>query len=419
MLRTLSGTLLSVLIFAAALEFGLRLVPAAIPLGLLEHFEPQLRAHIASRRKLTTKQDTVLVPRDDGGPADRLWIYRPGAEIHYDFDEPRVVRQVRVDRQGFCNPEPDAYAETPRFDVIVIGDSFSWCLAVQPSDTWASRFAKLTGLSTYNLGLPGRGLYEHLQLLKRFGLGKSPRVVVMNLYEGNDFRDAFFFYKAKTDGGSAVARQACPFDSATACDWVSRIGETFLGRHSYAYNLLAAALWQIAASAEKKEIDFHYRVTFADGSTVAMNSHNADRDEVEFARRLEEGALDVSLFDAGLAEYRRLANERGFVPILLYTPSAYTVYEGMTSFDDPSIERTMRTYSETLRRYFASKADELGLRYLDLTPHLAAVARASNADDLLYFRTNVHFTQRGHQVVAARLAELIRADAALAGDGAR
>jgi hypothetical protein len=200
---------------------------------------------------------------------------------------------------------------------------------------------------------------------------------------------------------------------------VSRVNETFLGRHSYAYNLLVAALWQLAASAEKKEIDFHYQVTFSDGSTVAMNSHNADRDEVEFARRLEQGLLDVSLFDAGLAEFRRLADERGFTPILLYTPSAYTAYEGMATFDDPGIERTMRNYSKTLRRYFAAKADELGLRYLDLTPHLAAVARASNANDLLYFRTNVHFTQSGHQVVATQLAELIHAEATLTGASAR
>ena len=419
LLRTLAGGLLSVVIFAAALELGLRLVPAAIPLTLLEHFVPDLRSRIASGRKLTTKDDTVLVTRDDGGPADRLWIYRPEAEIYYDFDEPRIVPQVQVDRQGFCNRDPDAYADTPSFDVIVVGDSFSWCLAVEPSETWPSRFAQLTGLSTYNLGHPGRGLYEYLQLLKTFGLGKSPRMVVMNIYEGNDFRDAFYFYKARAEGGAAVARQACPFDTATACDWVSRVGETVVGRQSYAYNLLVAALWKLAASADKKEIDFHYQVSFSDGSSVAMNSHNADRDEVEFARRLEQGLLDVSMFDAGLAELRRLADERGFVPILLYTPSAYTTYEGMMAFDDPEIERTMRNYSHTLRRYFAAKADELGFRFLDLTPHLAAFARASNADDLLYFRTNVHFTQSGHEVVASKLAELVRGEAGLAGAGTR
>jgi len=406
--RALAAGLLSVAVFVAALEVGLRLVPAAIPLAVLQHFEPGLRSHIASRRKLSTKQDTVLVPRDDGGPADRMWIYRPEAEIHYDFDEPRIVPRIRVDNQGFCNPDPAAYDDTPSFDVIVVGDSFSWCLAVEPSDTWPARFAALTGLTTYNLGHPGRGLYEYLQLLKNRGLRKSPRIVVMNVYEGNDFRDAFFFHKARAERGSTVAGQTCPFDSATVCDFLGRASDSFLGRHSYAYNLLAAAAWQLAASADKHEIDFRYQVTFPDGSSVEMNSHNADRDEVEFAQRLEDGRLDLTLFDTALAEFRDLAKQRGFVPILLYTPSAYSAYAGMTTFDDPTIERTMRNYSDSLRRYFAAKAHELGFLYLDLTPQLAAAARASGADDLLYFRTNVHFTQSGHQLVATQLAKLVR-----------
>ncbi len=406
--KALAGGLLSVAIFLAALEAGLRLIPAAIPLAMLQHFEPELRSHIASRRNLSTKKDTVLVPRDDGGPADRMWIYRPEAEIHYDFDEPRTVPRVRVDKQGFCNPDPVAYDDSPSFDVIVVGDSFSWCLAVEPSDTWPARFETLTGLATYNLGHPGRGLYEYLQLLKNLGLRKSPRIVVMNVYEGNDFRDAFFFHKARAERGSAVARQTCPFDSARVCDLIEHANNSFLGRHSYAYNLLAATAWRLAASADKNEIDFGYQVTFSDGSSVEMNSNNADRDEVEFAQRLEDGRLDVTLFDPALAEFRDLAEQWGFVPILLYTPSAYSVYAGMTTFDDPNIERTMRNYSNSLRRYFAAKAQELGFLYLDLTPQLAAAARASGADDLLYFRTNVHFTQSGHQTVATQLAELVR-----------
>jgi hypothetical protein len=53
------------------------------------------------------------------------------------------------------------------------------------------------------------------------------------------------------------------------------------------------------------------------------------------------------LFDAGLDEFRRLAGRWGFVPVLLYTPSAYTACEGMTIFDDPGIELTMRNYSSS------------------------------------------------------------------------
>ena len=58
--------------FVAPLESALRLVPRAIPLSLLTEFEPTLRSAIAKQRKLQRVEDTVLVPRDDGGPADRM-----------------------------------------------------------------------------------------------------------------------------------------------------------------------------------------------------------------------------------------------------------------------------------------------------------------------------------------------------------
>ena len=53
--------------------------------------EAEWRSVVAARRKLQRVEDTVLVPRDDGGPADRLWIYKGGAEITKEFDEPGIV----------------------------------------------------------------------------------------------------------------------------------------------------------------------------------------------------------------------------------------------------------------------------------------------------------------------------------------
>src|SRR5437773_11944810 len=75
--------LVAVVIFAfvAPLELALRLFPSAIPLSLLTEFEPTLRSAIAKQRKLQRVEDTVLVPRDDRGPADRMWIYKPGVAV--------------------------------------------------------------------------------------------------------------------------------------------------------------------------------------------------------------------------------------------------------------------------------------------------------------------------------------------------
>jgi hypothetical protein len=406
--KNLARAAVAVVIFLVALELGLRVAPVAIPLEILEQFEPELRSAIAERRKLTTKKDTVLVDRDDGGPPDRLWVYRPGAEIHWDFVESGLVQTIRVDEMGFCNPTPDAYRHE-KFDVVTIGDSFTFCTTVDPDETWSSVLGELSGLTVYNLGQPGRGPHEYVQLLKRFGLSRHPRIVVMNVYEGNDFRDAYLFHEARLQAGGGAAPPPCPFGSEPLCSAFLTLKRSLIGRVSYAYSFLSGSAWWLAASARQSEIDFQYEVRFADGDTLGMNSRNGDRDEVEFARMLVDGTLGGDLLEDALSSFVALAAEHRFTPIVVYTPSAYTAYEGMTTFDDPTIEATMRAYSRGLRAYFSAAAKRLGFAYVDLTEAINTAARSSRRDALLYFQTNVHLTPAGHRLVAERVARAIAA----------
>jgi lysophospholipase L1-like esterase len=372
----------------------------------LKEFEPVLRARIASRRKLQTKEDTIQLQRDDGGPPTGMWIYKGGAEISYDFDEPGIVRTVRMDANGFCNPDPRAY-ESPSFPVLALGDSFTWCTTVAPEDAWPSVFSRMAGLSTYNLGLPGRGLYEYLQILEQYGLQKSPRYVVMDIYEGNDFRDAVRFHAFRADPREEDDGP-CHFGLPSLCAAYYRLRGSVIGRHSYAYNLIAAAIWRGAYSARKGSVDFRYEIHFPDGKVVPFNRDNVDRDEVSHAKTLAESKPGLEVFDTALQKFVELSRTNDFAPIVAYTPSAYSAYDAFVRFADPQITSIMRSYSERQRRYFAEQGRELGYRFLDLTP---AFQRAAASDDhgLLYFATNVHLTQRGHRVVAAELARLIKA----------
>src|SRR6185436_13662803 len=99
--RSAGLAVIAVIAFLAPLELALRLFPGAVPLSLLTEFEPGLRSAIAKQRKLQRVEDTVLIPRDDGGPADRMWIYKPGVVITQPFDEPGIVDTVRMDDAGF------------------------------------------------------------------------------------------------------------------------------------------------------------------------------------------------------------------------------------------------------------------------------------------------------------------------------
>jgi hypothetical protein len=394
----------AIVAFIAPLELALRLFPGAIPLGLLTEFEPGLRSSIAKQRKLRRLEDTVLIPRDDGGPAERMWIYKPHAEITEPFDEPGIVATVRTDDRGFCNSDPDAYARAERIDVAAIGDSFTWCTNVAPGDAWPEALERRTQLSVYNFGMPGRGLHEYLQTLKALALSKQPRIAIFALYEGNDLRDAVRFHEAKND---SKARRPCPFGSAAACGWHESLKHGLIGRHSYAFNVALAGAWRLAYDRSKKEIDFRYDVRFADGTSTTFNSRNGDLDEVTFARALVRDEVHLDLFDEPLQQLVVLGRSRKFTPIVAYIPSAYTAYRHATTFDDTGVERTLRQFSDEQRAYFAAKAQEIGYRYVDLTPVLQRAAAQFPSTKPLYFRTNVHLTQAGHEVVAEALAPLL------------
>ena len=178
---------------------------------------------------------------------------------------------------------------------------------------------------------------------------------------------------------------------------------TFLRRSSYAYNLLSGAVHALSYSATKDEIDFRYEVRFSDGETLEFNSENGDRDEVQYARWLVEGQLSTGLFDEALEEWMALSAQHGFMPVLVYVPSAYTAYVDQSRFEDPAVETVLRAYSGTLRDYFAGQAGRLGYVYVDATPAIQKQSQVLSSSDRLYFRSNVHLTQQGHEVVARAL----------------
>lgn len=407
-LRRTAPAAISVALFLITFEIGLRLLPQAIPIGALLRFEPTLRSVIAARRDLTRRDDTILVPRNDGGPPDRMWLYRPGLTVRYSGDEDGIVHAVRADAMGFCNPDPDAY-QAAHFDVFAIGDSFTWCCAVDARDAWPARLEALTALRTYNGGAPARGIHEHVQILERFGLVKSPDFAVLAVYEGNDLRDAYYVHAWRAKAGREDGMPACGFASARTCRILGALDASWLGRHSYVYNLAAGQARQTAENARRRGLDFRYDVTFPDGVVLGFNNDNGDRDQLEFARWLVDGQVGVDLFDDALQRLVTLGQAHGFQPIVVYIPSSVISYAGSTRFEDPAIEQTLGLYSRMLREYFAAQARKLGYAYIDMTPVFQTASAQLPAARRLYFRTNLHLTPNGHAMVAEEVARRITA----------
>jgi len=141
-------------------EALLRAYPSLIDIQLLTRFHEDLRSPIATRLGFATQKDRRLITseeRTDGGRpffiyhSDMLYV---GLADKEDI-EVGAITEIRMDSAGFCNPLHKADRAT--VDVVIIGDSFTVCTLVDPSDTFSARIENLTGLSTYNLGVIGMG----------------------------------------------------------------------------------------------------------------------------------------------------------------------------------------------------------------------------------------------------------------------
>ena len=363
------------LIVLVLLEVGLRLWPALIPPEALRHFNPIVRSEIAERLNLQSKTDIVDIPRDDNGPP--LWINKGGATLDTKSpDDFGFIETVTMDAQGFCNPEQDRY-DPEHIDVLALGDSLTWCTGVHPEDTWISTLGERSGESVYNLASPGKGLYEYLQILKTFGLEKTPHTVIMGVFEGNDVRDAYYYKIFRTieeTGEVTEILTPCPFLSEGVCGIYRSLKDGFIGSNSYAFNLIVQQarrytfryLRNSGVDTAVPRPVFTYTVQTQDGDRV-FNRGDFGDDEVRHALLVENGDITMDIFRDALDNFVLLSKEHSFTPILIYIPSAQIAYKNFVTFEAKTLKETFAVYSDTQRSFFEEHARDNNYRFVDAT----------------------------------------------------
>lgn len=389
--------LLSLLVGLLIVEAALRISPSLISVPLLAHFPEPLRPQIAERLNYGSVNDYAVIPtevRADKGPP--IYHQAPNSTFISARDPADLklgaVEISRSDAKGFCNPPEKA--QRPSVDVVVLGDSFVACTGVQPVDTSASYLEELSRLTTYNMGVGGVGLYEYVELLRHYGLAFKPRVVIMNIYEGNDLRDAARYEKFLASGRDR------------------RTSEGTLERalsKSYALSLIYASQEWLLRDQIKwlldgdRDVNYRY-IARSQGTVIPLNVTNQDRGEVRDAKRLMNGEISLDLWTPPLTWLKELSASNGFIGIVSYTPSMHTAYAQTAVFEDETTAEAVRTMSQMQRDWLAKKTTELGLVFVDLTP---AFQKAAAEGPLTHFPANVHLTPYGHRISAAAWTEVI------------
>ena len=128
-----------------------------------------------------------------------------------------------------------------------------------------------------------------------------------------------------------------------------------------------------------------------------MNIGNGDGDELRSAQDLSAGKLSPDLYEVPLKRFVDLSRQYNFVPVVIYVPAAYTVYQPGITFEDPSISAVMAAYSKIQSDWLADRAASIGYRFVDATSALQAKGAEA---PLLYFPSDLHLTAAGHRALA-------------------
>lgn len=291
---------------------------------------------------------------------------------------PDVNRMVeyRTDENGFRNPPHGQQA-----DIVFIGDSFTEAATVEEADTFVQRVAKASGLKAVNLGRGAYGPQQELIVLKRYGLAYNPRVVVWQLFDGNDLGDAEVF-----------------------AGWMKNRRQVHTSlKERYFNNSLLNELLVNTRSLDRSWPMVTLR--YQDG-TVARAGIRYRYDPDQTARHPVGISETMSAIEAGYRECKA----RGIQLVITVIPTMVKVMEPNISFDRVEDQRSYLPEQKVDQRDFSGTIEELctqiGCHFVNALE--AMLDATANGRRNLFIPADEHLDVGGHDVMAQMIVDWLR-----------
>ncbi len=321
--------------------------------------------------------DQAHISRAYSEPDSELGFVRKPGVVWRGF-VPELNRSVeyQTDENGFRNP-----TGLTRADIVFLGDSFTEAGQVSDQQSFPQRIASASGLRSVNLGRGAYGPQQELIVLKRFGLAYQPRVVVWQLFEGNDLTDANIFAGWKTNSEQTTSLGERYFQNSLLAQWLTKTR---------------------VRDRDIPEVTLRYR----DGTTqrtALRYSYNPSQPEdipIGFAETVQ-----------AIEQGQRLCQSRGIQLLIVFVPTIVRVMEPYISFD--GVEDQLRFLPEGLRddkNDFGGRIEQLcaqiGCSFIDGFAAFRQVAASDNRG--LYIPDDEHLDTRGHEVIAQLVVDWLR-----------
>lgn len=309
------------------------------------------------------------------------------------------------DENGFSNK-----AGMRSADIVVVGDSYMED-GTDDGDPFPRRLeTKLGGVTVANLATAGYGPNQYVEVLKRYGIAKKPKYVLMGFFEGNDVDNIVSYLAWKQKGTGTYAR----WHEALAADTVARkylvAAEGTLDYvRGRAWEQLWL-LWQLFLDRlePKARPSIHPDIAVL---RLGKQQYSVVLPEVSGVQPARE-MLQTEKFRVLaqlLAEYKEVSVKNGIVPIVLYIPAATHIYAPHSTDQSGSRwlyrrDRIIAHKDETEKAVrFLSEQHQLG--FITLTP---LFERAAEQGTLLYYPFDTHWNSQGKELAARFVADALR-----------
>jgi hypothetical protein len=315
------------------------------------------------------------------GDQELGFVLKPGLDMSFPSEGREIslrTSSIGVGEIGFR----DIGTEAP-YDVIALGDSFTFCDDAPAENCWVRLLSERTGLSIATLGVNGYSNLAESRLLKKVGPQLKPRIILVGFFQ-NDFKDNLHFDNWSKSGSED--------DYWTWMSNKRRSGTSdFFAKHSFVYRLIdAARRYGKRETFEYKQdgLEFVFR---ADGwwRTVLDNPGQTPGYFLT-ERAFGEMKVTADSLDAKLVVLLFPFKEQ------VYWDIARRYQRGGDEIELEDMDAPLAAVRGSLERQ--------EIDYCDLTPDLRESAGEGRQ---LYLKVGAHWTDEGNQLAAESIARCL------------
>ena len=301
---------------------------------------------------------------------------------------------VVIDNYGLRNTDDPAAAK-----VFALGDSFCFGYDTTQEAVFTERMKSLLGMPVYNMGVAGTSPFQQFLLfeymLRTYPDAFKPRQLLWLVFEGNDLEET---YDLQAPRPVSNLRRAL---DATIVGMVANLPA--LVRKGSMIRLVTGGNAEMAGTAARQTRLNHYAL---DRDMLAEPLYRSPQFGPRIFRQvyLDRATQPQSYVRnhpntprlAGVFNsMQALAQERGFTVTIVTVPTDARLYKDQ--FEDfPPITKQPHFID-----YVKRLSDENGFKRVDLNELLAPYAEK----EMIYYRDDTHWNERGHEIVARILAE--------------